>query len=195
MNLQIAVEYAAEHFPNQPIHEFGRLIQFRYYNNPNLERVAIVEDVYADHVQTICLIRHQEKPDDCSRSFYFSRIIDNIQTDSQSLDCRSYYEQFVKTHYPNRHFGYQMIDGRRVNEDKPQIYFTGFPAAEKKQLEAIAAEKGFWVTSDMTKQMAYLVCGARAGAKKIQKAEKMETVITDKDGFMMLIKSGEIIRI
>ena len=147
MDSQAAIDYAAEHFPNQPIHDFGRLIRFRYHNNPSVWRWVIIEEVYADYVDGYCLLRHAEYNNQAQarRKFWFDHIVSDIGLiDGQDLTCRQYYESFVKKYYPERHFGYQMIDGLRINEGKPQVYFTGFPAAEKKALESIANDNGFW---------------------------------------------------
>lgn len=77
---------------------------------------------------------------------------------------------------------------------KPQIYFTGFPAAARQAMTEKAVAAGMWVTEDMTENMAYLVCGPRAGQKKIDKARGMDTVIMTAAAFDALLETGEIVR-
>ncbi|WP_373747204.1 BRCT domain-containing protein [Neisseria dentiae] len=190
MNFHRACEYIKSYFPDLEIDGFGRLISFRYYNNPNLSRFAIVEKIYSDHIKAICLLRHSESPEDAQRSFYFSRFLgaEVGLPDGTIIGCREYYERFINTHHPGRRLNSEISH----NLGKPQIYFTGFAADEKKELDDIASQKGFWVTSGMTQNMAYLVCGKKAGRSKIEKARKMDTIIMNREGFLRLIDSGEI---
>lgn len=75
---------------------------------------------------------------------------------------------------------------------KPDILFTGFPAAQRAELEAIATENGMSVRKSVTQQLIYLCCGGNAGPTKVEGARKNGAFILTEGAFIALIKTGEL---
>ena len=69
------------------------------------------------------------------------------------------------------------------------ILFTGFKAARRAELEAMAAAKGIPVKKSITRNIKYLVTGYNAGPKKIALAIECGIQILDEDEFLELIGS------
>lgn len=194
MNQQLNAfnQLAAALFPDRDFSQFGQLVAFEYNG---FTRPVVVCGVNKHHLSGFCLKRWQENNDQDERLFNFERIhlwggITDF-SDGLHYSTREFYEKYVPIYYPDRKFGHSYLE----MFGKPQIYFTGFPAAERKAMEAKAQAADMWVTADMTENMAYLVCGPRAGQKKIDKARNMDTVLMTADGFNTLLETGEIVRI
>lgn len=81
---------------------------------------------------------------------------------------------------------------RAPSDQRPQIQFTGFPKAEKAELEELAAAHGLWVMSKAGKNLAFLCCGPNAGPKKIANAHDAGATIMDSAAFRHLLATGEI---
>lgn len=64
------------------------------------------------------------------------------------------------------------------------VLFTGFKAARRAELEAIATEKGIPVKKSITTNIKYLVTGYNAGPKKIAVAIECGAQILDEDEFL-----------
>ncbi|MFV2028876.1 BRCT domain-containing protein [Neisseria sp. S1] len=182
---------AIELFKDVDFSQFGKLITFEYNG---FIRPVVLNGLNKKYLWGYCLKRWVIDNDKCERLFNFEVIGNSGITDlsdGQHYTSRAFYEKYLPLYYPDRKFGYSFKD----LYGKPQIYFTGFPAATKKEMESKALAAGMWVTSDMTENMAYLVCGPRAGQKKIEKARTMDTVLLTADGFETLLQTGEILRI
>lgn len=185
--------YAKSTWPEEDFTQFGRLIAFPYGWDI---RIVYVQKVFNKRIEGICLTRHLENPADCERSFLFNRMPDDeifCITTNECLSKRHFYEKYVSIYHPDRILGHS--DYAWMPENAAQIYFTGFPDSERKELIALAEEAGLWVTSGMTQNMDYLVCGPRAGKKKIDKAREMDTVLMNREQFRNFLETGEIQRL
>lgn len=77
-------------------------------------------------------------------------------------------------------------------EIKPEICFTGFSAALRKELEQQAQDKGLQVRTKVTTKLSYLCTGPNAGPKKMEEALSKGVVLMDETAFHWLIETGEI---
>ncbi len=73
-----------------------------------------------------------------------------------------------------------------------QVCFTGFQAAEKARLAALAASAHLDVASTVTKSLAFLCAGANAGPAKLAKAREQGVHILSESEFLHLIETGEV---
>jgi len=80
----------------------------------------------------------------------------------------------------------------RHKKNAQQICFTGFSAAERKQLESEAEEAHLQVVKSVTKSLRYLVAGPNAGPAKFQKAKEQEVVLMSVDQFRKMLETGEL---
>lgn len=93
---------------------------------------------------------------------------------------------------PVRH---ERVGARAKTEkpDAPQILFTGFPAAQRADLERIADEAGFWVRKNgVTRDLTFLCTGPNAGPAKIELARAQGTYIVPASHFATFLETGEL---
>lgn len=81
---------------------------------------------------------------------------------------------------------------KRHKKNAQQICFTGFPAGERKQLEAEAEESHLEVVKTVTQSLRYLVTGPNAGPAKLQKAHEQEVILLTADQFHATLETGEL---
>lgn len=75
----------------------------------------------------------------------------------------------------------------------PQILFTGFPAAQRAEMEAAATEAGLYVRkSGVTRGLTFLCIGPNAGPTKVKQAREQGTYIVPATHFGVLIETGEL---
>lgn len=75
----------------------------------------------------------------------------------------------------------------------PQILFTGFPAAQRADMEATAADAGLYVRKNgVTRDLTFLCIGPNAGPAKIKRAREQGTYIVPATHFNALIETGEL---
>lgn len=72
-------------------------------------------------------------------------------------------------------------------EDMDEILFTGFPAAKRAELEALAAGAGMRVVKTVTMDLMYLCIGPNAGPSKMAKADEVGAALIDEARFLNLI--------
>lgn len=72
-------------------------------------------------------------------------------------------------------------------DDLDEILFTGFPAAKRAELEALAAGAGMRVVKSVTMDLMYLCTGPNAGPSKIDKANEVGAALIDEAQFLSLI--------
>ena len=77
-------------------------------------------------------------------------------------------------------------------EKLAQVCFTGFSAADKKELTAIAQAANLEVVGSVTKNLAFLCAGDNAGPYKIEKAKNHGNHILSKEQFLHLLETGEV---
>lgn len=77
-------------------------------------------------------------------------------------------------------------------DTRPQILFTGFKAADRAQLEAMAAENGFRVVKTVTNLLAVLCIGYNAGPAKVEEAREKGAFVLDQEQLRHLINTGEV---
>ncbi|WP_199103204.1 BRCT domain-containing protein [Aquitalea sp. ASV11] len=75
---------------------------------------------------------------------------------------------------------------------RPEILFTGFAAAQRRQLESYALASGFQVVKSPTQQLDYLCCGPNAGPTKVEKARLSGAWILSEHDLSVLIETGEL---
>lgn len=74
----------------------------------------------------------------------------------------------------------------------PEIAFTGFAAALRKDLETQASQAGLVVRKDVSVNLAFLCTGPNAGPKKLAKVSMMDVVLLDQEAFGWMLETGEI---
>lgn len=82
---------------------------------------------------------------------------------------------------------------RAPSDQRPQIPFTGFPKAEKAELEELAAARGLWVMSKAGRNLAFICCDPTAGPVKIRKAHDAGASIMHSATFRHFLATGEIL--
>lgn len=145
---------------------------------------------------------HDVEPDrircntpDGVRTFLFRRVLAVFDQMGESLDRDQWIADLggdaceveaVRPVEPNSH--YQQL------KDNLVVLFTGFNAAEKAELVALAEEYGMIVSksSSITKTLNFLVMGENAGPAKIQKAIEQGVPMMNREQFDLLLKTGEI---
>ncbi|MPY25153.1 BRCT domain-containing protein [Shewanella sp. YLB-07] len=76
--------------------------------------------------------------------------------------------------------------------DALEICFTGFAKQQRKDLEELATESSFIVRKAATKNLHILCAGGNAGPKKVATAKADGAVILSPEGFIQLVRTGEI---
>lgn len=84
------------------------------------------------------------------------------------------------------------VDGVTPTEYPPRILFTGFKAAHRKELEAMASTKKLEVCKSICHGVILLVTGANAGPAKIKDAQERGISIINEPQFLTLIATGEL---
>lgn len=79
-------------------------------------------------------------------------------------------------------------------EKLSQICFTGFSAAEKTTLTALAEAAKLEVVGSVTRNLAFLCFGENAGPAKLEKAKAQGNCILNREQFLHLLDTGEIPR-
>jgi NAD-dependent DNA ligase len=109
------------------------------------------------------------------RTFRTNRIIERLEDDSQCAERLAYWQK-NQDKIPKEFIG-------------PVIHFTGFKAADKARLTALATKNRMQVCTSATDYMDFLCCGYNASEKKIEKAEKNGAMIVTEDEFLALVKN------
>jgi len=79
-------------------------------------------------------------------------------------------------------------------EKADQVCFTGFSAADKTELTALAQAANLEVVGSVTKALAFLCAGENAGPAKLEKARSQGNHILSKEQFFYLLETGEILQ-
>jgi len=80
----------------------------------------------------------------------------------------------------------------KIEKIPNQICFTGFSPTEKNELAKEAQTYGLDVVHSVTKNLAFLVCGANAGPAKIAKAKGQQVIILSVDQLRQMYNTGEV---
>ena len=83
-------------------------------------------------------------------------------------------------------------DAKPRKEKLTQVCFTGFTAAEKTELSALAQAASLEVVGSVTKNLAFLCAGENAGPAKLEKARDQGNHILSKEQFLHLLETGEV---
>jgi NAD-dependent DNA ligase len=71
----------------------------------------------------------------------------------------------------------------RPRDTRQSVCFTGFTASEKDALVKIAESRTLRVVQSVTTELHFLVCGANAGPKKLEKATAQGVAIMSEEDF------------
>lgn len=82
---------------------------------------------------------------------------------------------------------------RVPSDQRSQIQFTGFPKAEKAELEELATIHGLRVMISPGNNLAFLCCGPNAGPAKITRAHEAGATILGAPALRHLLATGEIL--
>lgn len=81
----------------------------------------------------------------------------------------------------------------RQRQGAPEVSFTGFDAKTRTQLEKTAVSHGLKVRKSVTRNLDFLVTGPRPSQAKLAEAkDKPGCSVTDKEGFLWMVATGEI---
>lgn len=75
---------------------------------------------------------------------------------------------------------------------RPQILFTGFKAADKDRLGAVASEQGFRVMKTVGKALSIICIGKNAGPTKVESAQGYGAFVLTEEQFFHLCGTGEV---
>lgn len=75
---------------------------------------------------------------------------------------------------------------------RPQILFTGFKAADKDRLGAVASEQGFRVMKTVGKSLSIICIGKNAGPTKVESAQGYGAFVLTEEQFFNLCRTGEV---
>lgn len=81
---------------------------------------------------------------------------------------------------------------RRHKRNGPEICFTGFSLAERKQLVEEAKQAQLEVVTMVTRSLRYLVTGPNAGPTKLQRAREQKVTLLNADQFHAMLERGEL---
>jgi NAD-dependent DNA ligase len=81
---------------------------------------------------------------------------------------------------------------RPRRDDRPEVCFTGFRAAEKAELAERASLHNLKVVTAVTKNLSILVCGLNAGPSKLEKAAAQGVTLLDSSEFDRFLATGEV---
>lgn len=81
---------------------------------------------------------------------------------------------------------------RAQPDQRAQILFTGFKAAQRATLEAVAEQQGFRVMKTAGKTLAVLCIGDNAGPTKVEAARSAGAFIVTEPELHHLVETGEI---
>lgn len=81
---------------------------------------------------------------------------------------------------------------REARQRPADILFTGFPSADRAELEAAAKAAGLVVRKVVTNGLTVLVAGPTAGWAKLQKARELGSAIISRDDCPGLFAHGEL---
>ena len=86
-----------------------------------------------------------------------------------------------------------LLRPRKPEDNRKEVCLTGFSPLEKEKIgRLVGSSSEFkWVKS-VTKELAFLVCGAEAGFVKIRKAREQGAILLNKDEFLHMMKTGEL---
>ena len=79
-------------------------------------------------------------------------------------------------------------------EKLTQVCFTGFSAADKVNLVALAQAANLGIVGSVTKNLAFLCAGENAGPAKLEKAQEQGNHILSKEQFLHLLETGEVLQ-
>lgn len=77
-------------------------------------------------------------------------------------------------------------------DDRPEVHFTGFRAADKARLEALAEVSGLRIVKSATRSLAILCTGYNASAAKVEKAREAGAFVLSEEHFARLLETGEL---
>ncbi len=132
---------------------------------------------------------------DGPRTFLFKRVLAVFDQDGNPLDRDQWIANVggdacdIDIDRPAKSGGhYQQL------KDNLVVLFTGFKAAEKAELAALAEEYGMIASKarNITKTLNFLVMGDNAGPSKIQKAKEQKVPMMNREQFAQLLETGEI---
>jgi len=72
------------------------------------------------------------------------------------------------------------------------VCFTGFKAADKVALAALAETKGMFIRAGVSQDLNFLVGGYNAGPAKLERARFQGVIILNEMQFQLLLETGEI---
>lgn len=81
---------------------------------------------------------------------------------------------------------------RQPRDERPQILFTGFAAAQRAHLERLSDEAGLSVVKSVTVGLVFLCAGPNAGPKKVEQARRQLVYIVREPELMALLETGEL---
>ncbi len=79
-----------------------------------------------------------------------------------------------------------------VKDNRFQVCFTGFGAADKEELGIAAEDAHLKVVTSVTKGLQYLIAGDNAGPAKLQTARDQGTRVLSKNEFLDFLETGEL---
>ena len=159
-------------------------INIIYKNASNVISAREIDVIHEDdtYIDAMCYASGQIK------TFRRDRILETVsEHDSQAT--REKVEQYQKNCKIIQHVSHEQWMNR---EKKPEVCFTGFKSKDKAKLIKHAEENGFFVRTSVSTSLSFLVCGETAGPAKVKNARQQGVLLLNKDAYLHLAATGEI---
>jgi NAD-dependent DNA ligase len=155
-----------------------------YKNASNSISAREIDVIHEDdtYIDAVCYASGKIK------TFRKDRILEAVnEIDSQAT--REKVEQYQKKYEIIHHVSYEQWKNR---DRKPEICFTGFKSKDKTELVKHAVEHGFFVRTGVSTSLSFLVCGETSGPAKVKNARQQGVLLLNKDAYLHLAATGEI---
>lgn len=145
-------------------------MEFRYRNAKGEESVQQLKDGWTEEGK---YLKGYSLTEQGPRTFLIFRVLDYLNGSEELLR-----EPF------------QQPPEKPTLEVPTEVHFTGFPAAQKARLEALASAAGMTVVKSVTLGLTYLCTGPNASAPKIATARARSRYILSEPDLKALLATG-----
>ncbi len=149
-------------------------------------RVLVQSTSYSgdrQYLEGICKTRNAH------RTFRVDRVIGTMTRVDDGEQIRASQLFAVSTPKPAAVFTASSSLGapKKKRDWETAVFFAGFGAAKRSELEELAEAAGWQVRTSITKTVDYVVTGSIAGGGQLAKAEELGIDVLDEDGFRRVI--------
>jgi NAD-dependent DNA ligase len=156
-----------------------------YRNASNLVSLRDINVLHEDelYIDAFCSTSNEYK------TFRKDRILEHIEDSSQEEATRKVakYQELFEIEIKKSGTKWKNVN------DRSEICFTGFKSSDKSELVKLAESNGLFVRTGVSSGLSFLVCGSNAGPEKVKVARSKGVILLNKETFMHLLETGEIL--